>query len=427
MGGFDEDGYTGRTEDEIFGSYLNSVDDQYGNELEPYEGSFTMAMLTAFSRAVAENQEQDLEVLYDSMFIESATGEALTELARGYGVSRQPAVTATGVVTFTRESSFGESTVPSGTVVTTERPEIVRFVTTESATFQDGETTVNANVQADDGGVNGNVGADRITRMPSPPASVLSVTNPQPTGDADYTLTDESTTQRLGQDRESDDALRNRVLDGSSIGGAATVRAVRDKIRSLDGTPSLTIYTNRETTQQDGLPPLSSELVIYARGVQDDEVAQAIHDVVSITARLTSGHNGTSVQKTVASDVLDQDRPIEWSTPTEVQLDIVIDVVTTDGYEGDEHVKNEIAGYIGGTNAEAGPIAGLDVGDDVIIDELERRVNSIDGVMGIASLTVDSDGDETDDTVTRSDGLKAFEVSNDSVVTVDAMNDITVN
>jgi hypothetical protein len=277
-------------------------------------------------------------------------------------------------------------------------------------------------------GTAGNVGADRITEMPSPPPGVSGVTNPQPTGDPEYTLTG-GVQQTLGQDRESDASLRDRVLDGSSIGGAATVRAVRDKIRALDGTPSLTIYTNREPTANangNGLPELSAELVIHAPSATTQEVAGAIHDVVSITDRLTSGHNGSSVSTSVDSQVLAQSRPVEWSTPTEQQLSVSVTVVSEDGYAGDAAVKTEVASYIGGTLPDGSPAAGLDVADDVIVDEIERRITSLQGVVGVASVTLDSDGDDSDDTTVRSDGLTVFEVSPSEVARVDGTQAITV-
>ena len=430
MGGFGPDGYRARDAAELFETYLDAVDAEFGDELEPYEGSINRALFRAFARAVAENQEQDLEELYDSVFVTSAEGEELTELARQYGVRRQPAVAATGVVEWSRSSTGEELTVPSGTVVATEGPDPIEFATTEAVSFGSTESTVRANINALTPGTVGNVGADRITVIPSPPTGVSGVTNPQPTGDSSFTLTDGSTQQTLGQDREDDASLRERVLEGSSLGGAATVRAVRDKIRALDGTPSLTIFTNRTLTDNangNGLPKLSTELVIYSPSATDKQVGEAIHEIISVGERLVSGINGTATSYDVDSEVLAQTRTINWSEPTPTPLAVTVDVVEDDGYAGDRTVKRAIADYIGGTLPDGSPAAGLDVAEDVIVDELERRVNSLDGVLGVASVTIDADGDGDDDTTTRSDGLTAYEVSSDEVVTVDAVNDITIN
>lgn len=427
MSGFDDDGYTGRTEDELYQFYMTAINAEYDDTLEPYRGSFAQSLFRGFSRAVAENQEEDLEELYDSMFIARASGEELTELARGYGVERSPPVQATGVVEWTRNSTGSELTVPSGTVVTTESSNIVEFMTTEAGTFGSTETSVRTSIQAVEGGTSGNVGADRIVRMPNPPNGVSSVTNPQPTGDPDYTLTD-GTVQTLGQNQETDEQLQDRVLDGASIGGAATVRAVRDKIRQLDGTPSLTIYTNRELTSNNGLPALASELVIHAPSVPNADIGQAIHDVVAVTARLASGNKGTAVSETITSDVLNQDRVIEWSEPNKTQLVIDINVVTEDGYGGDDTVRRAITEYIGGTFPDGEPTAGLSVGDDVLVDELKRRVSGTGGVLGVTNLVIDANGDGTDDTAARStDNLQAYVVSDSEVARVDATTDITVS
>lgn len=429
MGGFGEDGYTGRTPEEINESYKGSIDQEYGDEVEPYQGSFAQALFMAFSVAVAENQEQDLEDLYDSLFVETAEGEELTQLVRGYGVDRQPAVAATGVVEWERNTTGEEQVIQSGTAVKTEGSNPVEYFTTESATFGSTETTVQTNIKAVEPGVRGNVGAGRVTVMPAPPANVVGVTNPNPVGDPDFNLTD-GTAQTLGQAEESDSELRERVLEGASIGGAATVRAVRDKIRSLDGNPSLTIYTNRTLSDNgsgNGLPPLASELVIHTPSASEAQVAQAIHEVIAVTERQASGVNGTAVTYDITDSVLGQNRTIEWSTPIEKSLQVTIDVVTDSGYAGDNAVKEVVAQYIGGTLPDGSPVSGLDVAEDVIVDELDRRINSLDGIIGTASVTIDGNSDGTDDVTTRSDGLDAYVVADNEVATVDGTSNITVN
>jgi len=430
-GGFGPDGYTAREIEALFDAYVDAIETEYDGELEPYEGSFNRALFRAFARAVHENQEQDLEALYDSMFVASATGDELTMLARQYGARRQPAVAATGVVEWSRPASATgtETTVPAGVPVSTGGNDPVVFETTEAATFDAAAETTQATVQAVEAGTRGNVGADRLTTMPSPPAGVAGVTNPQPTGDPSYTIADGTTQQTLGQDREGDQSLRERVLEGASIGGAATVRAVRDRIRALAGTPSLTIYTNRQLTADangNGLPELSTELVIWSPSATDADVARAIHEVVSIGERLVSGYNGTAVSYPIESDALGQTRAIEWSEPTEIQVAVSLDVVVAESYVGDAVLEETIADYIGGTRPDGSPVAGLSVGDDVIVDELERQVNSLAGVVGTAAVTIDADGDGTDDTTTRGDGLTAYAVASDAVVTVDATTDVTI-
>jgi hypothetical protein len=430
-GGFGPDGYNAREIEALFDTYVDAIETEYDGDLEPYEGSFNRALFRAFARAVHENQEQDLETLYDSMFVVSASDEELTKLARQYGARRQPAVAATGVVEWSRPASATgeEETVPAGVPVSTGGDDPIVFETTEAATFSSSAETAQATAKAAEGGTRGNVGADRLTTMPSPPAGVSGVTNPQPTGDPSYTITDGTTQQTLGQDREEDQPLRERVLEGASIGGAATVRAVRDRIRSLDGTPSLTIYTNRQLTANangNGLPELSTELVIWSPSATDADVAQAIHKVASIGERFVSGYNGTAASYAIEDDVLGQTRTIEWSEPTEIQLSVSLDVVAGESYVGDAVLKETVAEYIGGTLPDGSPAAGLSVGDDVIVDELERQVNSLTGVVGTATVTIDGNGDGTDDTTTRSDGLTAYEVASDEVVTIDATTDVTI-
>jgi len=429
MGGFGPDGYTAREIAELFGTYQDSIDQTYGDDLEPYEGSFDRALFQAFARAVHENQEQDLEALYDSLFIATAEGAHLTQLcAERLDVQRQEAIRATGVVEWTRNTTGGEQTIPSGVPVATQPPDSIEFRTTEPATFDAAATTVQQPIRAVEGGTIGNVGADRITRMPSPPGAVTGVTNPQPTGDPAFDLPG-GEPQTLGQDRETDAELRDRALSPGSIGGAATVGAVAEAIRGLEERPSLTIYTNRtlsDNANGNGLPQLSAELVIYRRGATDQAVAETIHNHISVGERLVNGINGTANSATITDDVLGQERVIKWSEPTPTALSISVDVVTEAGYEGDTEVKRAIAGYVGGTDPEGAPVPGLDVSEDVIVDELESRITDLDGVVGVASVVIDADGDGQDDTAQRGDGLQAYVVATDEVVEVDATSDITV-
>lgn len=539
MGGFGPDGYNARSIEELFEAYLDSIDAEYGQELEPYEGSFNRALFRGFSRAVNENQEQDLEDVYDSIFVTLAEGQELTDLAKQYGIRRQPAVPATGVIEWSRSLTDTQQVIQAGTEVETQNG--IGFETTEAITllgprtdtdtttyttsstsfdtktqtvlesdFRDsvdvsatygttnssytaylriqdvtnGVTIVNESttsgsvtetathdisgyedditieyqirignasgaaelqsaetdipgqygeeqdIRALEPGTVGNVGADRITVMVNPPANMQSVTNPRATGDPDFTLTDDQTAQQLGQDREEDEDLRERVLEGSSIGGAATVRAIRDKIRGLDGTPSLTIYTNRTTNDNangNGLPKLSTELVIYAQSVGDADVARAIYESVAVTERLTSGNNGTSKTYTYNAEVLQQDWVIEWSEPVITDLEITIDIVEDSGYIGDEAVLDAIGKYIGGTLPDGSPAAGLDVSQDLVVDEFERRINELQGVIGTANVLIDSDSDGNDNTTTRSDGLRAYEVAPDEVVQIDTTQNVTIN
>jgi uncharacterized phage protein gp47/JayE len=429
MGGFEEDGYEARSVEELMESYRDSIDQEYEDEVEDYEGSFAQALFMAFSRAVSTNQEADLEQLYDSLFIVSAEDDELTKLARGYGVDRQAAIPATGVVEWTRNSTGSEEVIPEGTTVKTEGPNAIEYFTTESGTFGTNETTIRTNIKAAEAGTVGNVGAGRVTEMPTPPASVVAVTNPFPVGDPDFDLTN-GQAQTLGQDEERDSELRERVLEGGSIGGSATVRAVRDSVRSIEGTPSLTVNTNRKLTDNGsgyGLPPLATELVIHAPSATDDEIAQAIHDVIAVTERLESGYNGAAQSYVITDTILNSDRTIEWSKPNEVDLNITIDVVTDDGFAGENAVKESIAEYIGGTLPDGSPAPGLDVSEDVIVNQLEQNVVTVEGVIGTSSLKIDGDGDGSDDITTRGDGLEVYDVANNEVAIIDSTNNITVN
>lgn len=105
-----------------------------------------------------------------------------------------PYATATGSVEFTVNND--SVTVPAGTTVRTAPDSDGNqfdFETTAQAAPAAGSTTVTANIEAVNPGDEYNVGAGQISQLPTSPAGVQSVTNPNATtGGAGTTLRDEA-------------------------------------------------------------------------------------------------------------------------------------------------------------------------------------------------------------------------------------------
>ncbi|MCH5380012.1 baseplate J/gp47 family protein [Limosilactobacillus reuteri] len=72
------------------------------------------------------------EVIYNSQFVDSATGTTLDQLGANVGLTRLPAQVAMGSVTFYGKIGY---TVPAGTLVRT--PDGLEYVTSEETTLTD--------------------------------------------------------------------------------------------------------------------------------------------------------------------------------------------------------------------------------------------------------------------------------------------------
>lgn len=291
-------------------------------------------------------------------------------------------------------------------------------------------SSVSANIRAQEGGVEGNVGANSLTSVPSPPAGVQTVTNLYPTGDPSYE--DRNGDQfRVGQNEETDDELRNRALESASGGGSATHDAiVGNIINGVEEATSVTLFENKtdiDNTGTGGLPPHSFETVVF--GGSDQDVAEAIFEKKAITSRDYSGVNGVSVTETVVSSANDQQRQIEFSRPTPVDIDMSLDLVINKNYIGDDALKNRIVNYIGGTRVGGDSTVGLGVAEDVIIDVIRDIVVGSDDTGVVAfDNSVDSTPIETTPTSTVIDGIEVIDIGPSEVAKTDATDtSITLN
>lgn len=281
---------------------------------------------------------------------------------------------------------------------------------------------VMANIRAVEAGPSGNVGADTITDMPSIPAGVDTVTNEYPTGDDDHLLTD-LTTFALGRVEEDDDTFRDRALVSEGERGDATAPAIISALSGLPGAESVRVIQNKDdSTDADGRPPTSFEAVYY--GVDDDQdVAETIFGSKGFTAHDVGGYAGTSKSTTVRADN-GQEFTITWSEPTEVAVDMTLDVVVNDEYIGSDALRDRIVEYIGGTLTDGTATLGTDVEEDVYVDQIEDIVTGPEdtGVIGISSYSF------TPSATTDTNGLEVVSIGGTEVAATNATDgSITIN
>lgn len=289
-----------------------------------------------------------------------------------------------------------------------------------------GETASAANIRCTETGPAGNIGQGSLTAIIDTPPGVQSVVNPEPAGDPSYTLSDGTTPLTTGEDRETDESLRERALNTTAIGGAGTAEAVELALENLDDVISADVFTNRSDGTVDNVSPWHTEVRIY--GGDKEQIAQRLYEVMTLGTikTLDGGANGTVESITLTISDLYGDLQIDITRPTEVPLEIEIDVVHDSTYAGRDSVANAIVQYIGGTTTGSRSINGVGQSENVLVNQVENVAEDVAGVEYADVTLIDDNDDGVDDTTTDSDGVPIYDVGIGDVAIVNA-TDITVN
>lgn len=188
-------------------------------------GSVTRTIVEAMSRELAGLYAQ-LNIAYDSAFLETATGAALDQVTALLDYKRFRAGHAVGSVTFTRRTgALGSISIPAGTPIT-DGADKIRYVTSERYDMLVGESVAEVRVQ----------GATQGT--PEVEAGILAVVQRAIAGlDA---VTNARPTVRATQD-ETDEALRARTRDALLTANKGTLEAIKHGVLALPGVTGVSI------------------------------------------------------------------------------------------------------------------------------------------------------------------------------------------
>lgn len=180
-------------------------------------GSVARTLVESIGRELALLYAQ-LELAYESAFLETATGSSLDRVVALLGLKRYMAGRPVGAVRFGRRTgSPGTITIPPGTPVT-DRADTVRYETTETHIMLPNETTAEVRVRgaADDTPI---VEQDMLSVVQRAIAGIDQVSNPRPTAAA-------------AQD-ESDDELRARARGALIASNKGTIGALENGLLQL--------------------------------------------------------------------------------------------------------------------------------------------------------------------------------------------------
>lgn len=257
-------------------------------------GSVVRTLFEAFAKEQAILYAQ-LNLAYDSAFLETAAGSSLDRVVALLGYKRFRAGRPVGTVTFTRRAgAVGEITIPAGTPIT-DTADKVRYETVESRLMRAGETTAEIAVR----------GSTETT--PPVEANVLSVIQRAIAG-LD-TVTNARPTSRATED-ESDTELRARARDALISSNKGTVGALRNGLLQLPEVRDVKVIE-----MPNGVPGEVALNISLAPGVstQGDELPDAvrerIEDLRPAGIRIISGKAGLTrlaarVQLTLAGSQL---------------------------------------------------------------------------------------------------------------------------
>lgn len=167
-----------------------------------------------------------LEWIKSQMFPQTAQGIQLDYHAQQQGLTRKPAVKAQGTVHITLPQKAEEEVyIPEGIVCSTKGNNPIRFITTSSATIGVGGYVALVMAEAVEPGRAGNVAAGAVNTLVSLPAHTFSISN-------NYAYS-------KGEDEESDEALRERILDRlRNLSNGTNCAFYRDTAKSFAGVSS---------------------------------------------------------------------------------------------------------------------------------------------------------------------------------------------
>ncbi len=306
-----------------------------------------------------------LEDVYNSRFVDTATGNSLFTLGKNIGMQVLGEGKASGYITISGEA--GE-TIPSGFLVSTNGG-LQYTVMSPVVIGESGK--VLALIQAVETGPEYNTGAGTIQRIVNPSAvpGVVSIVN-----DGDITG---------GRLKETYAEYRKQYYDSVDYAGGVNAEAIQAALlNDVEGVSSAYVYENDTDDHDDtyDLPPHSIEAVIY--GGIDESIARAIYSRRSAGIQTVGS---TSVKIVTASG---QEMAIRFSRPSPVKIWVKLSVVEKGkDYAGDAVVKSALVQYIGDNTQ-----GGLGIGADVIYIKLPGVITAkIPGIEDF-DINISTDG-----------------------------------
>lgn len=304
-----------------------------------------------------------LQATYNQFNPKLATKSALSGLVQLNALSRRAGVKSTIGIDIVGTAS---TVIPAGQQVSDAQQNVIYVTDTELTIGGGGTVSGTASSQT--------VGAflslsGTITTILTPVTGWDSVTNPLDSVQGSAT--------------ENDEQLRVRREKSTETPSVAPVEAVFGNLSQLEGvTFARVLVNNTLAVDVNGLPGKSIGAVV--QGGVDADIADALF------LRSPAGmlFHGNQAVPTTLTDVQGESYVIDWITPTDILIDVEVDITITDANaypsDGDTQIIQAIIDYANG----GAPALGIDTGfedlgfvpgEDVILSRLFTPVNSVPG------------------------------------------------
>jgi uncharacterized phage protein gp47/JayE len=220
-------------------------------------GGVTTTLAEAFAREFAVLHKQ-MEMIYQSAFVDLAKGTSLDHVAALLGINRKDAKFASGEALFKRSApAEGDITIPVGALVSTDQGQ--NFETTDKRTLRRGQLSVVATIRAQAEGPAGRVEAGAIKNVNRPIFGVESVINEAATF--------------FATEKETDEELRRRIKGTLERAGKSTLNAI--KFSLIEEVPGV----NEGNVQvSEGAEPGKVEVKFGLGGAVDPDLVRRIEE-----------------------------------------------------------------------------------------------------------------------------------------------------
>ena len=236
------------------------------------EGSVARTLLEAFAYEVAVLYEQ-MDRVYQSGFVDTARGVHLDRVVGVLGITRTEADYPTGEVTFQRDPAVRDAIlIPQGLEVATaddpaRTPRQKVYVTTQEGTLLPNFNELTLPVRGVVRGRDLVTAAESAVGMLRPLPGVKSIVNRAPI-------------RFLGEDRETDEALRARAKQELLASGRASRGAIENALLKLPEVREVWVQEDFRPRAQGGLGPGVVEIYVDAlTSTNSKQVREALDQV----------------------------------------------------------------------------------------------------------------------------------------------------
>lgn len=339
--------------DERLAALQTAVQAIFGDTINLDPDTIDGQTLGIFAESIS-NLDQLAEDIYQGFNPQSATGLALSRLVQLNGIKRIEGAYSTVILTATGTEG---TEIPAGSLVSSPTTSVV-FETLEDATIP-ASGTVNIAAQTQTMGAIA-APAGTLTKIDSPVFGWQTVTN---TNDA-----------TLGRAEETDESLRLRRAKSTSTPAQAVLDSVYGALANIAAVSQVRVFENDQDTVQPvtSLPPHSIYCVVDGGAAADIAAA--------IWLRKSAGATMYGAITQQITDNQGNPHDIKFSRPTDVNIYIVINLVTRTGWpsDGATRIKNALVAWA---------LTEQEIGEELIHSRLFSPVNTVPG-FSITSLFI---------------------------------------